>query len=406
MRIKKEDTGRKPINSKKKYVKSKNYNSIMKIHDDKMDEYCKENLNKIIKGHEDEIKKNLESVEIINREEAIKKINNIRYYNSEFGIKIRKLLDKNIFLENEIKYMLSGDMMTDYILKTCQLINDYLILEESEKELINMNEIEQIDNIEEKLNEINFSKNNITDDYMKIVDPSYTSRRNMFSIKDSVCDNCKIVLDISNGFASCSNCGATKQCLQQATELSYKEQQEMDYRPQFTYQKETHLDEWLRRFTAKEHKNIPQEVLDKVIMEAHKERIQDLKTLTEDKVKKYLKKLNLNDYYDNVISIINRINNRQPFVLTQEIETKIKTMFQQIQAPFEKYKTSKRKNMISYSYILHQFFQILDLPEFSKYFSLLKSTDKLRQNDEIFKKIIEEMAKTDSKTNWRFFPCC
>lgn len=405
MRKKKEDSERKPINSKKKYVKSKNYKSIMKIHDDKMDEYSKENLNKIIKGYEDEIKKNLESIEIINREEAIKKINNTRYYNSESGIKNRKLLDRNIFLQKEIKYMLSGDMMTDYVLQTCQLITDYMKLEESEKELINMNELEQINDIEEKLNEINFSKNNITDDYMKIIDPSYVPRRNMYS-KDSLCDDCKIVLDISNGFASCSNCGITKQCLQQATELSYKEQQEMDYRPQFTYQKETHLDEWLRRFTAKEHKTIPQEVLDKVIMEAHKERIQDLKNLTEDKVKKYLKKLDLNDYYDNVISIINRINNRPPFVLTQEIETKIKTMFQQIQSPFEKYKTSKRKNMISYSYILHQFFQILDLPEFSKYFSLLKSADKLRQNDEVFKKIIEEMAKTDHKTNWRFYPTC
>jgi len=405
MRIKKEDTERKPVNSKKRYIKSKNYNCIIKIHDDKMDEYSKENLNKITKVHEDEMKKNLEYIEVIKREEAIKRINNTRYYNSESGIKIRKLLDRNVFLQKEIKYISSGDIMTDYILQTCNLINEYLNLEESEKDLINRNEIEQIDGIEGKLNEINYLKNNITDDYMKILDPSYVSRRNLNS-EDSLCDDCKIVLDVSNGFASCRKCGATKQCLQQATELSYKEQQEMDYRPQFTYQKETHLDEWLRRFTAKEHKNIPQEVLDKVIMEAHKERIKDLKNLTEDKVKKYLKKLELNDYYDNVISIINRINNRPPFILTQEIETKIKTMFQQIQAPFEKYKTSKRKNMISYSYILHQFFQILDLSEFSKYFSLLKSADKLRQNDEIFKKIIEEMARTDPKTNWRFFPCC
>ena len=405
MRKKKEDIGCKQINSKKKYIKSKNYNSIIKIHSDKMDELSKDNLNKTIKRHEDEIKKNLESIEIINREEAIKKINNIRYYNSDLDVKNKKFIDRNVFLQKEIKYILSGDIMTDYILQTCNLIGKYLDLEETEKDLINKNEIEQIDDIEVKLNEINYLKNNIIDEYMKIIDPNYITIINENN-KDSICDDCKIVLDILDGFASCSNCGATKQCLQQATELSYKEQQEMDYRPQFTYKKETHLDEWLRRFTAKEHKNIPQEVLDKVIMEAHKERIQDLKKLTEDKVKKYLKKLDLNEYYDNVISIINRINNRPPFVLTQEIEIKIKTMFQQIQAPFEKYKTSKRKNMISYSYILHQFFQILDLPEFSKYFSLLKSADKLRQNDEVFKKIIEEMAKTDPKTNWRFYPSC
>lgn len=403
MRHKKEEVGRKPINSKKKYIKSKNYNSIMKIHDEKMDEFSKENQNKIIKGYEDEIKKNIESIEIINKEIAIKKINNTRYYDGESGIKIRKLLDRNTFLQKQMKYILSGDMMTDYILQTCYLINKYIELEEEEKDIINKNDI---DNIDEKLHEINYLKNNITDDYMKIIDPNYTSLRNLNNNSESLCDECKIVLDISEGFASCSNCGLSKQVLQQATELSYKEQQEMDYRPQFTYQKETHLDDWLRRFQAKEHKEIPKEVLDKVILEADKERIKNLKNLTEEKVKKYLKKLELNDYYDNVIAIINRINNRPPFILTQEIETKIKVMFQQIQTPFEKYKTNKRKNMLSYSYILHKFFQILDLPEFSKYFFLLKSPDKLRQQDEIFKKIVDEMAKTDPKTNWRFYPSC
>ena len=402
MRIKKDETVEKSSTGKKRYIKSNSYNSVMKIHDEKMDKLSKENLKKVSKGYDDEIKKNIKSIEIINREILIKKINNTRYYDSESGIKIRKLLDRNIFLEGEIKYISSGDIMTDYILQTCHLINKYIQLEDEEKELIT---IGNDDDLGEKLYQINYLKNNITDDYMKIVDPSYVSRRNLANIKDSMCDYCDIQLDISNGFASCNNCGASKQCLQQATELSYKEQQEMDYRPQFTYKKITHLDDWIRRFTAKEHKNIPQEVLDKVIMEADKERIKNLMDLTEEKVKKYLKKLELNDYYDNVISIINRINKRPPFVLTQEIETKIKTMFEQIQVPFEKHKT-KRKNMLSYSYLLHKFFQILDLSEFSKYFFLLKSPEKLRQQDEIFKKIVDELAKIDPNTNWRFFPSC
>jgi hypothetical protein len=166
----------------------------------------------------------------------------------------------------------------------------------------------------------------------------------------------------------------------------------------------THLDEWLRRFQAKEHKAVPQEILDIVLMEAKKERITNLNNLTEEKVKKYLKKRDLNAYYDNVIAIINRINKRPPFVLTPEIEQKIKEMFQQIQGPFEKYKAAGRKNMLSYSYLLHQFFLILGLPEFSKYFFLLKSPDKLRQQDETFKKIVDEMAKKDKSINWKFYP--
>ncbi|NDG26388.1 MAG: hypothetical protein EB120_04325, partial [Proteobacteria bacterium] len=150
------------------------------------------------------------------------------------------------------------------------------------------------------------------------------------TLTDIYCEECDNYLNISDGFAVCSECGKTISTIQQAEQLSYKEIQEMDYRPQFTYQKETHLDDWLRRFQAKEHKEIPQEILDKVILEAHKQRIKDLSTLTEIQVKKFLKKLELNDYYDNVISIINRINKRPPFVLTSEVEAKIKEIQSQL----------------------------------------------------------------------------
>ena len=147
-----------------------------------------------------------------------------------------------------------------------------------------------------------------------------------------------------------------------------------------------------------------QQVLDKVILEAKKQRITDLNLLTEEKVKTFLKKLNLNDYYDNVIAIINRINGRPPFQLTVEIENKIKTMFRQIQEPFIKHKPPSRKNFLSYAYILYQFFKILGLNEFAKYFPLLKSADKLRQQDEIFKKIVADMAEVDKSINWVFYP--
>jgi hypothetical protein len=83
----------------------------------------------------------------------------------------------------------------------------------------------------------------------------------------------------------------------------------------------------------------------------NKERVQDLNTLTEDNIKRYLKKLNLNDYYDNVIGIIDRINGRPPFTLTSEVEDKIKIMFQQIQDPYDKFKPAGRK--ISYRIVIH-----------------------------------------------------
>jgi hypothetical protein len=396
----------KENNSKRKtshQKSSKTQNSILKIHDEKMNEFTKSSKDKKIKELNMLITKNLEEIDILNKEVALKRVNHKGYadLNSDIPLKITRLEEHNKNLRKEIDYIQSGKMETEYILSTCNLINDYISLDEQEKDLM----VKEDENIERELYELNQKKNDIIDDYMKIVDPNYTSfRKSACKRSDIYCENCDSVLIPSDGFAVCYDCGMSKPMIQISDELGYKELQEIDYRPQFTYQKETHLEDWLRRFQAKEHKEIPQDILDKVVLEAHKQRVKDLSTLTEAQVKKYLKKLELNDYYDNVISIINRINKRPPFVLTQEVETKIKEMFQQIQAPFEKYKDPNRKNMLSYSYLLHHFFLILGLPEFSKYFFLLKSPDKLRQQDQTFKKIVEELAKSDPKTPWKFYP--
>jgi hypothetical protein len=300
--------------------------------------------------------------------------------------------------ENVIK---SGQDEIDYLLESSNIIMEYIKIEEEEARLLNVNDLS--DQNSHELNNINMKKHNLVDLYLSKFEPGYAL--NQRPIKNSImCENCNILYNVENSFLVCHSCGICKPTVEQANELSYKEMQDFDYRPQFTYDKKSHLEDWLRRFQSKENRSIPQEILDKVILEAQKERISDLNTLTEEKIKRYLKRLSLNDYYDNVIGIINRINGRPPFTLTSEVEDKIKTMFQQIQDPYDKFKPSGRKNFLSYSYTLHKFFQILGLHEFAKYFPLLKSTDKLRQQDDIFKKIVAHMSQADPTTKWVFYP--
>lgn len=303
-------------------------------------------------------------------------------------------------LENELSTITKNE--SEYLLLTSGIFLKYMELEERER--VNSKSVINDDNT---LFEIYKEKMLLTNEYMQIFDPNYTVTTNLeydISKDDIICSRCNVLLEVDEGSYVCHSCGYCKLGIEQSSEPSYKELQDYVYKPQFTYQKLTHLEDWLRRFQSKENRYIEQSILDKVILEARKQRITDLNTLNEEKVKKFLKKLNLNDYYDNVIAIINRINGRPPFQLTVEIENKIKTMFQQIQAPFIKHKPASRKNFLSYAYILYQFFKILGLNEFAKYFPLLKSADKLRQQDEIFKKIVTDMAETDKSINWIFHP--
>jgi len=62
-----------------------------------------------------------------------------------------------------------------------------------------------------------------------------------------------------------------------------------------------------------------------------------------------------------------------------------------IQVPFVKHCPEKRKNFLSYSYVLHKFVQLLGMHELTACFPLLKSRQKLYQQDTIWKKICKEL---------------
>jgi rubrerythrin len=378
--------------------RSKSQHSILHKHYQKLEEFRKKNerlhtLDNKITSTQQEIVK-------LEREKSVQQLNNSSIDNVMHAIAQKQEELKNI--QSQHAHIKSGQDEIDYLLDSSQLITQFLNLDDQEKTLLAVDEAnnEQI----EELNQISYLKANLTDDYLTRFEENFISTRRGFDISLSMCLDCKVKMEIDEGFSVCPSCGSCFNAIEHSAELSFKELQTYDYRAQFTYEKSCHLDDWLRRFQAKEHKTIPQEILDKVILEARKERIRDLNLLTEDRVKRYLKRLSLNEYYDNIIGIINRINGRPPFNLTQEIEDKIKTMFQQIQEPFEKYKPPTRRNFLSYSYTLHKFFQILGLHEFSTYFPLLKSADKLRQQDDIFRKIVAEMAEKDKTINWVFYP--
>ncbi|NBP15569.1 hypothetical protein EBU95_14415, partial [bacterium] len=378
--------------------KSKSQHSILHRHYQKLDEF--NNKTQRLSTLQTKVKNTEKEIERLHKNKSLQQINNASA--DAIEDEIRNKQQELETIKQEQALIESGNDEIDYLLNSTMMIAKFVEYDEREKQLLQLENAtdEQVD----ELNKIAFEKANLTDDYLTQFDDNYVSTRRMFDVNLSFCVDCQEKFEMEGGFLVCPSCGNCFNTIEQSTELSFKEMQTYDYRPQFTYDKRCHLEDWLRRFGAKEHKTIPQEILDKVILEAQKERIRDLNLLSEDKVKRYLKKLGLNEYYDNIISIINRINGRPPFKLTQEIEDKIKSMFQQIQDPFEKHKPPGRKNFLSYSYTLHKFFQILGLHEFSKYFPLLKSADKLRQQDEIFRKIVAEMAEKDKSINWVFYP--
>ena len=193
----------------------------------------------------------------------------------------------------------------------------------------------------------------------------------------------------SEGIIVCTSCGIQNTIIIDSDKPSYKDPpREICY---FAYKRINHFNEWLAQFQAKESTEIPQEVFDKILIEIKKERINNMASLSPSKLRIILKKLKLNKYYEHVPHIINRLNGLPAPVMTRDTEEKLRMMFKEIQTPFLKFCPKERKNFLSYSYVLHKFVQLLEMDEFLVCFPLLKSREKLHQQDQIWKKICEEL---------------
>ena len=203
------------------------------------------------------------------------------------------------------------------------------------------------------------------------------------------CTACNVAREESSeeGVLFCPSCGSEEYMLVVSDVPSFRDPPKE--RNNYAYKKINHLNEILNQFQGKESTIIPVEVMNEVICEIKKRRIQNVAELGEKEIREILKKIGRSKYYEHGTHIISRLNGNPPPTITPEIEEKIRTMFQEIQAPFLIYCPDDRTNFLSYSYILYKFFELLELDDYKIYFPLLKSRDRLISHDEIWQKICD-----------------
>tara|TARA_B110000208_G_C11766968_1_gene429004 strand:+ start:842 stop:2065 length:1224 start_codon:yes stop_codon:yes gene_type:complete len=231
-----------------------------------------------------------------------------------------------------------------------------------------------------------FQKANLLNNYLTVTDKNYINKTTVVK-SILICKNCKeekIILK-DEGYVVCNKCGQVTNIYLESNKPSFKNPPpEISY---FAYKRINHFNEILAQFQGKESTEIPQEIYDNLINEIKKERIKNMALLNDKKIKEYLKKLKLNKYYEHIPHIINRLCGLPPPVLSPEIEEKLRVMFKEIQIPFREVCPNNRKNFLSYYYVLHKFVELLSIGELKSSFPLLKSREKLHEQDKIWKKI-------------------
>jgi len=233
-------------------------------------------------------------------------------------------------------------------------------------------------------------KRALVEAYLSRVDPTFVPTNDSSAFIGN-CPDCKIPLMtyLQEGIMVCTECGHQELMLVEQNKPIHR--QPTKETSHFSYKRINHFNEWLSQCQGQESTDISDEIFERILAEIRKEKI-DVARITYYKIREILKKLKLNKYYEHGAYIIYRINGIPAPKFSQELEEKLRSLFKEIQGPFLKHCPVNRKNFLSYSFVLHKFFQLLEKDEYTSHFHLLKSREKLHQQDLVWKKICEELG--------------
>jgi len=370
----------KPKTNKKISYNKKNAITLDNKHKEFMNEFNKDEKDKIpeLQKEKNTLRENLKNPEITieNKLEITDRI-------KEINIKMKELKTKKTeyFLDNskyifeyfENKKSISNGNFTNNLNNKTKLISNFFKIKDSE----NNTNISQSNN------------KNIVQKYLSNIDDMFLDV-NTFVYQTDICKYCnkgELIPLEDEGVLMCNTCSRNIPYLIENEKPSYKEPpKEVCF---YAYKRINHFKEILAQFQGKETTQIPPEVIENIILQIKKERI-DLSQITNIKTKEILKKLGYNKYYEHIPFIKDKLGIKPP-VMSSELEETLCNLFIELQSPYSKYCPDDRVNFLNYYYTAYKLCELLGETQYLEHFPMLKDKEKRIEQDAIWKKICEEL---------------
>ena len=243
---------------------------------------------------------------------------------------------------------------------------------------------------DDTLNTLNQTKNNnIVQKYLCNIDDIFLDV-NSFVCQTDICQYCykgELIPLEDEGILICNNCSRNIPYLIENEKPSYKEPpKEVCF---YAYKRINHFKEILAQFQGKETTQIPPEVIENIKLQIKKERI-ELEQITNQKTKEILKKLGFNKYYEHIPFIKDKLGIKPP-VMSPELEEILCNLFIELQSPYSKYCPDDRVNFLNYYYTAYKLCELLGETQYLQDFPMLKDREKRVEQDQIWRKICEEL---------------
>ena len=369
----------KPKTNKKIKFCKKNSTTLDGKHKEFMFEFSKDEKDRIPKLKEE-------------YKEINEKINN---NNNDLSIEQKMdYIDRMQEIKNIIKEIKSKK--NEYFLDNSKYIFEYF---ENKKNIVNLDTKKkssknQIVDKFFKINNDNVSSHeylnkNIVNKYLCNIDETFLDI-NTFVRPIDICQYCfkgELVPLEDEGILLCNSCAVHVPYLIENEKPSYKEPpKEVCF---YAYKKINHFKEILAQYQGKETTQIPPEIIDVIKQQIKKERI-DLEQLNHYKTKEILKKLGFNKYYEHIAFIKNKLGITPP-IMSPELEETLCNLFMELQSPYAKNCPDYRVNFLNYYYVLYKLCELLGEKTYLDDIPMLKDREKLIEQDEIWKKMCEEL---------------
>ena len=232
-----------------------------------------------------------------------------------------------------------------------------------------------------------FSKSrNIYNNYWKNVNNDLFNVMD-FKIATGKCIQChsgELIVHEEDGVVMCNTCFQISEYIMDSSKPSNKEiPNEVSYT---AYIRLNHFKEILSQFQAKETTQIPKEVIDAIRQRIKKERITDLSTIDNKRMRDILRRLKLNKYFEH-IQYINSLLGIKPPTMSEKLIETLCVLFIEIQEPWAIFCPETRTNFFNYTYTLYQLCVLLDQTQYLPFIPMLKDVNKQKEQDAIWKKM-------------------
>lgn len=199
--------------------------------------------------------------------------------------------------------------------------------------------------------------------------------------------------------AACPACGAMFEVMSSTNHPGYAPfGEENTVSDSGVYKRETHLMEYLQQLQGNCTNAVSKDAVDKLKEQLRIMRVGPVEMRVAH-IKAALKRIGMPKLYEHSTYLLRLVGgDASTSVLSDDIVRRIRTMFGQIQQPFEqaKKRVTNRKNMLSYNFVVLKLSMLLGL-DLSARLPLLKSKEKLRDAEAIWKLICEDLG-------WQYMP--